>query len=443
MCRSLKGKKESHSGHSVTPVPCCSRSALTKPNGFGKLTGLEAKYVRAHRIGAGQFACKAPNKEGISLANPEFSRRKMLHVLGRTALSASVGPTAVSEMLGITQGTASASGVPRIALDISRSRASSLAASVDESAIRRLTQLGVNDVLTGGPPIPWQENDLRAFVEKLKTGGLTLGNVMIAGFPKTLYGRPGRDEEIEKVRQSIRVAGKVGLPVIEYNFYAHRLVEGYYAEVGRGGAGLTAFDYDRVKDLPPLPEEGVHTLEEMWSNISYFLKAVIPVAEQSGVRLALHPNDPPAPLSRGSQQIMGSVEGWKRLIDIVPSKSNGITFDCGVTREMGHDPVEVCRYFGGRDVINHVHYRNVRVDLPNEKYTEVFIDEGVNDMFAVMKELVRQKYSRLIYPEHPRAIDYDREQGNFKPYYPGGGGYAGFAFNVGYTRAMIQAASAS
>jgi mannonate dehydratase len=181
----------------------------------------------------------------------------------------------------------------------------------------------------------------------------------------------------------------------------------------------------------------------MWSNITYFLKAVIPVAEASGVRLALHPNDPPAPLSRGSQQIIGSVEGWKRLVDIVPSKSNGITFDCGVTREMGQDPVEVCRYFGVRDVINHVHYRNVRVQVPNEKYTEVFIDEGGIDMYAVMKELVRQKYPRLIYPEHPRALDYDRERADFKPYYPGGGGYAASSYNVGYTRAMLQASLAS
>jgi mannonate dehydratase len=279
-------------------------------------------------------------------------------------------------------------------------------------------------------------------MDKLKTGGLALGNMMITGFPNTLYGRPGRDEEIERIQQSIRAAGRVGLPVIEYNFYAHRLVEGYYGETGRGGAGLTAFDYDRVKDLPPLPQEGAHNLEEMWINLTYFLKAVIPVAEESGVRLALHPNDPPAPLSRGSQQIMGSVEGWKRLISIVPSKCNGITFDCGVTREMGQDPVEVCRYFGSKDVINHVHYRNVRVETPNEKYTEVFIDEGLNDMYAVMKELVRQKYSRLIYPEHPRALDYDRERPDFKPYYPGGGGYAAYAYNVGYTRAMIQASVA-
>ena len=132
----------------------------------------------------------------------------------------------------------------------------------------------------------------------------------------------------------------------------------------------------------------------MWNNITYFLKAVIPVAEESGVRMALHPNDPPAPLSRGSGQIMGTVAGWKKLIGIVESPSNGITFDCGVTREMGENPVEVCRYFASRDRINHVHFRNVRVTKPYEKYTEVFIDEGQVDMFAVMKELVRNKYTR-------------------------------------------------
>jgi mannonate dehydratase len=110
---------------------------------------------------------------------------------------------------------------------------------------------------------------------------------------------------------------------------------------------------------------------------------------------------------------------------------------------MGHDPVAVCRYFGSRDCINHVHFRNVRVAKPYQRYTEVFIDEGEVDMFAVMKELVKQKYPRLIYPEHPRGIDYDRECPNFKPQYPGGGGYAGYAFNVGYTLAMLQAALAS
>jgi mannonate dehydratase len=176
----------------------------------------------------------------------------------------------------------------------------------------------------------------------------------------------------------------------------------------------------------------------MWKNISYFLKAVIPTAEQSNVRLALHPNDPPIAISRGSGQIMATVEGWKHLIEIVNSPSNGITFDCGVTREMGHDPVEVARYFGSRDRINHVHYRNVRVREPYNKYTEVFIDEGENNMFAVMQELVKVKYTRLIYPEHERALDYDRIAG-IRNQYPGGGGYAGMVYDIGYARAMLQA----
>ena len=314
----------------------------------------------------------------------------------------------------------------------------------DEAAARRIKQLGVDHVIAGGGPIPWDEARLRETIERYKGYGLSVGNMMISGFNNAIYARPNRDQDIEKVIQSVKAAGKAGLPVVEYNWYAHRAVEGYFEETGRAGAGWTGFDYQRevdsngtkmkFKDLPPLPNEGAHTLDEMWTNIAYFLKAVIPEAEKAGVRMALHPNDPPAPVSRGSQQIMGTIEGWKKLIDIVKSPSNGITFDCGVTREMGGDPVEVCRYFGSRDRINHVHFRNVKVQKPYERYTEVFIDEGQNNMFSVMRELVRLKYPRLVYPEHPRGIDYDRAQANFRPQYPGGGGYAAYAFNVGYTR---------
>jgi mannonate dehydratase len=318
-------------------------------------------------------------------------------------------------------------------------------ASAEEAAAasaRRIRQLGVDHVISGGGRIPWEEGRLKAMMDGLKANGLTLANLMIVGFPNAIYNRPGKDQDIEHVIQSVRAAGSVGLPVVEYNWYAHRAMEGYFEETGRAGAGWTGFDYARMKDLPPLPEEGAHTLDEMWANITYFLKAVVPEAEKAGVRFALHPNDPPAPLSRGSQQIMGTIEGWKKLVGIVDSPSNGITFDCGVTREMDGDPVEVCRWFASRDRINHVHFRNVKVQKPYERYTEVFIDEGENDMFAVMKELVKHKYARLIYPEHPRGIDYDRERPDFHPQYPGGGGYAAFAFNVGYTRAMLQAAVA-
>ncbi|MDX2029326.1 MAG: mannonate dehydratase [Blastocatellia bacterium] len=365
----------------------------------------------------------------------KITRRKMMQAAGATALLSPMASAARAAQQGAWP--PAKTGAPKICLGVRP--------DLDAAGMRRIKQLGVDDVLMGGPPIPWTEEVLRERMDRFKAGGLTICNMMISGFPNTLYGRPGRDEEVEKVKQSLRAAGKVGLPVVEYNFYAHRIVEGYYEELGRAGAGMTAFDYDRIKDLPPLPEIGAHTLEQMWANATWFLKAVIPVAEQAGVRMALHPNDPPAPISRGSGQIMSTLAGWKRLVDIVKSPANGITFDCGVTRELGEDPVSVARYFGARDCINHVHFRNVIVRKPYEKYTEVFLDEGQVDMFAVMKELVRQKYARGLYPEHPRAIDYDRErEGGIVGAYAkvGGGGFGGEIYNVGYTRAMLQAALA-
>ncbi len=356
--------------------------------------------------------------------NSDLSRRRMMQAVGATAMAPSA-MAAAQRPWPIVEGP----DTPKICLP----------GILTEAGFRRVKQLGVNYVMGRGGQSPWQEADLRTQIEAYKAAGLTVYIIMMGGLTNSIYGRPGRDKEIENMKQSIRAAGKAGLPVIEYNWYAHRAMEGYYEETGRAGAGYTAFDYDKMKGLPPLEREGAHTLDEIWKNITYFLKAVIPVAEQAGVRLALHPNDPPAPLSRGSQQIMGTVAGWKHLIEIVNSPANGITFDCGVTREMGEDPVTVCRYFASRKRINHAHFRNVVVRKPYEKYTEVFIDEGQVDMFGVMKELVRNKYTGTIYPEHPRAIDYDRERGPIRGY-PGGGGYTGDVFNVAYTRAMLQAA---
>ena len=384
----------------------------------------------------------------------DLSRRRLMQAAGAAAW-ATPAATAAGTML---ENKFEGPDTPKICLSLGdgggfggRAAAAPGAPPVNpqEAAARRIQQLGVNWLLAGGGPIPWEESRLKEEIARLKSYGLTLGNWMIAGFGKAIYARPDRDEDIEKVIASIQAAGKAGLPVIEYNWYAHRAMEGYFEETGRAGVGVTGFDHERevesngtrvkFKDLPPLPNEGAHTLDEMWASIAYFLKKVIPECEKAGVRLALHPNDPPAPVSRGSEQIMGTVEGWKKLIEIVKSPCNGITYDCGVTREMGQDPVEVCRYFASRDRINHVHFRNVKVVKPYERYSEVFIDEGANNMFAVMRELVRNKYTRMIYPEHPRALDYDREHGRIGGY-PGGGGYASIAFQVGYTRAMMQAA---
>jgi mannonate dehydratase len=369
----------------------------------------------------------------------DVSRRRLIKGIASTALAPvllpiSAGAQSQEKPWWLGDGMPQeSSGTPKIACAIA------LHEGVTEEAIRGVVEIGVYHVLSGGPGLPWEVGQLQPLVDKLKTGGVKLGNLMIGGFPNTIYGRPGRDEEIEKIKHSIQAAGQVGIPVVEYNFYAHRAMEGYYEEIGRGGAGLTGVDYDRMDGLKPLLEEGVHDLNEMWANITYFLKAVIPTAERANVRLALHPNDPPFPLSRGSQQIMATVAGWKHLIEIVDSPANGITFDCGVTQEMGEDPVAVCNYFGTRDRINHVHYRNPHVLKPYLKYDEGFIDEGDINMFAVMRELLKVKYTRELYPEHPRALDYDRASGPIHGY-PGGGGYAGDLYDIAYAKAMLQAA---
>jgi|WetSurMetagenome_2_1015567.scaffolds.fasta_scaffold04135_1 mannonate dehydratase len=317
--------------------------------------------------------------------------------------------------------------------------------------MRMLKQIGADYVLTGGPALPWTESGLRACMDRFRAEGLTVLNMMLPGMSNIIYNRTGRDEEIKQVQDSLRAAGAAGLPIVEYNFYAHRLIEGYYSVAGRGGAGYLAYDYNRTdttweyptaraaneastapKDLTPLPGIGEYSYEQLWDNITYFLKAVIPVAEKAGVRMALHPNDPPVPVSRGSHQIMGTFNDWKRLVNIVDSPSNGMTYDCGVSNELGEDPLEVLDYLISRDRINHVHYRNCIVETPRTKYVEVFQDNGTVDMFAVMEQLVQRKYKFGLYPEHPRSLDYDKA-------HPGGGSYAGWVYTTAYARAMMQA----
>jgi len=312
--------------------------------------------------------------------------------------------------------------------------------STDRKYMRKIKQLGVDHVLTGGPQIPWTEKSLLESMNQYKEEGLTVINMMIGGFDNTIYGREGRDEELRKIQDSLKAAGEVGLPIVEYNFYAHRFVDGYYDTAARGGSGTLSMDYERAKNLPPAPGEGKgQTTEMMWDNLTYFLKAVIPAAEKAGVRMALHPNDPPVPVSHGHSQIVATFNDWKRLIAIVDSPSNGMTYDCGVSREIGEDPLEVLRYLGSRDRINHIHYRNVIVEKPSVKYEEVFFDEGQVNMFAVMQEIFRLGYKYGLYPEHPRALDYDREHPGGIGKNPGDAGYTGWTYNVAYAKAMMQA----
>ncbi len=361
----------------------------------------------------------------------DLTRRRLIQAAGLAPLAAAALPA----------GAVAAEWPPKLDDDTPKICVGS-GRDAGEDEMRQWKQVGVDYVLMGGPRPPWKEAELREIMDRYKKQGIRVINMMIGGINDVIWGRPGADAQIQNVIESIRAAGKVGLPVIEYNFYAHRLTEGYKEEVGRAGAGYTAYDYELSKNLPPEEGVGTHTRAEQLKRARHFLEAVAPEAEKAGVRLALHPNDPPVPMSRGNEQLFESFDHWKEYLDLFKSPHNGMTFDCGVTRETGEDPVKVCRYLGDRDVINHVHYRNVVVRKPNVDYTEVFIDEGQVNMFAVMQELVRQKYPRGLYPEHPRAIDIDRKLG-IGNQYPGGGGTVAQIYNVAYAKAMLQAALSS
>ena len=319
------------------------------------------------------------------------------------------------------------------------------AANLADDTLRFLVQLGVEWITTGGPgsptysaegrvdrrpgdtaTAPWKEAELRQMQQRATSFGLKIGNLMLHDFRDAILGRPGAADDIEKVCESIRVAGKVGIPIVEYNWYALRAMGGYYELSGRGDTVLAAHDYDRSRNLPALPDIGTHSAADLWSRYEKFLKAVVPVAERAGVRLAVHPNDPPPPRYRGIEQILGSVDGLKRVCEIVKSPANGITLDTGVTREMGANVVETIQWFGLRDQISHVHFRNVLMKVPREKYTETFIDAGDNDMMACLRALHGTRYPRLLHPDHVPKFPNDPNQ------------RAGWGYAVGYIKAMLR-----
>ncbi len=250
---------------------------------------------------------------------------------------------------------------------------------------------------------------------------------MLHGFPNVILGNAGRDRDIGHIQESIRIAGRLGIPVVEYNFFGLRNVEGLDRRRGRGGAVYRGFDNRHVIDQSRLQGLGTASDEQMWERLAYFLKAVVPAAEESHVRLALHPNDPPVPQYRGVAQPFDTVDHWKRLVNFMPSPSNGITLDTGVTAETGANVIDTIRYFGRKGCINHVHFRNVRTIQPIYNYTETFIDEGQTDMLAAMRALREVGYSGMVVPDHSPAIVGDTHS------------FGAWGFAIGYIKALIRA----
>jgi mannonate dehydratase len=315
-------------------------------------------------------------------------------------------------------------------------------ADVTPETLRWLAQLGCRHVVfqgTDGVDADkkgyWSAGDVRAVRKACEQEGLALESMMIPidFYLRARLGKPGRDRDIDNVCRTIRAAGAEGVPLLEWrcwpDFYWDERV-GYYRTDGRGGARLRAFDYGRVRDAPPFPEIGVVDDKEMWARFLYFARPIVEAAENAGVRLTMHPNDPPVPVMRGVARIFHHPDGLHRFLKEVPSKASGITFCQGTIAEMGVDVLEEIRHFAGLGKIFLVHFRFVRGKVPH--YTEVFIDEGDLDPLQALKAYRDAGYSGPIVSDHTPGMEGDTKWG-----------HRGRTFSHGYMSALIHALNAT
>jgi len=274
-------------------------------------------------------------------------------------------------------------------------------------------QAGVTHAVGGFGPMrntsepPWELGPLRAMKERFEKAGLELA-VLECSPPmqKIRLGLPGRDEEIDYFCTMLKSMGELGIKVVCYNFMA---VFGWMrtetAIPARGGALVTGFRLSSLRDAAQLTEYGEVPEERLWENLAYFLKRVVPVAEKAGVKLAMHPDDPPLSPIRGIGRIMRTVEGFQRLIDLVPSEVNGLTMCQGNFTLMTDDLPGLIRHFGKQGRIHFVHFRDVR-GTP-EDFVETFHEEGKTDMLACMQAYKEIGFEGVLRPDHVPTLEGD------------------------------------
>ena len=291
----------------------------------------------------------------------------------------------------------------------------------------------------------WTEEELRDLRKAVNAEGLELEaieNLDPAHWYDILLDGPSKKQQLEDVKTIIRRVGKAGIPILGYNFslagvWGH--VQGPFA---RGGAESVAFLGQEGPAETPIPNGQVWnmtydpdapagivgrvTSEQLWQRITDFLREVVPVAEEAGVRLAAHPDDPPMPEIRGTARLVYRPELFQRLLDIYPSRSNALEFCQGTTAEMADgDVYEAIDKYTRQGNIAYVHFRNVRGKVPN--YHEVFLDEGDVDFVRAMRIYIRNAYDGVMIPDHtPQMTCAD-------PW------HAGMAYALGYMRGLISA----
>lgn len=264
--------------------------------------------------------------------------------------------------------------------------------------------------------------------------------VIETGFPwlhNGKLGRPGRDEEIEKCQILIRNLGKVGIGVICWNFMAvFNWMRTSTTTPARGGALVTSYDHSQMQDAP-LTNEGEVSEDQLWESLAWVMERIVPVAEEAGVKLALHPDDPPISPIRGIGRILTTPDNMMRAIDLVPSPVNGITMCQGTFSTMGADvPAEIKRFLD-RDAIHFVHFRDVK-GTP-EKFSETFHDLGQTDMYEAMKVYYENGYRGLVRPDHVPTM---AGEDNQSPGYQVVGRLYALGYMIGLSEAVEKAAGA-
>ncbi|MEO6330863.1 MAG: mannonate dehydratase [Ginsengibacter sp.] len=284
---------------------------------------------------------------------------------------------------------------------------------------------------------PWEPKAIIAVKEGWDKLGMKWN--VVEGPPtlgeKTKLGLEGRDEEIANFitfMKNLKQYGKVD--TICYNWMP--VISWYRSKMdtpGRGGALMTSFDYEDVKNLPKT-QYGDISKETLWKTLGYFLKAVVPEAEKIGMNLSLHPDDPQVDSIKGISRIMTSVENFDRMLNIVPGKYSGLTMCQGNFSLMGADIPSLVKRWGKAGKINYVHFRNVQDlsgKIPSTKFTESFHDEGQIDMYAAMKAYYEIGYKGAIRPDHVPTMAGDS---NERP------GYStiGTLYALGYMRGLME-----
>lgn len=290
---------------------------------------------------------------------------------------------------------------------------------------------GTDTLVVGRDAIP-TVTELRAARERVEDAGLTLTGIQSLPFSlygDIMFGRDGADEALDQITTLVSNLGAAGIPILGYQWNPRGVVPMRTTPTElRGGAVGTAFNLNELDDPHQLPPEldREYTETEFWENYRTFLEAVLPVAEEAGVKLALHPVDPPVLESLGGiPRLFRNVENFERAMEIVPSDNHGLKLCLGCFSQMGEDVYQVLHRFGRRDEIVFVHFRDVEGEVP--RFNETFVDEGNFSTIKALRVMHDIGFNGVIIPDHvPKMVGDDDWRHRAR------------GFTVGYLRGVVE-----